>query len=181
MTNDIKYANSLAEVLYYLQGIKKEYVNKIPISFMKFLAENATKQYQCKFDYKKKLSEIEISDDAKGIIGLIALNYWCDNKEQKKALLEKWDENAKRQIEKTYSIQGKIAKNETSYYDQETEKRRSHIQKYSIQGKKGIGKHQLETNKTRKEKNDIQSLALKPYKQSLITKIFNKLNRLFKK
>ena len=34
MTNDIKYANSLAEVLYYLQGIKKRIHKKIPISFM---------------------------------------------------------------------------------------------------------------------------------------------------
>lgn len=188
MTNDINYADSLAEVLYYLQGIKKEYIKKIPISFMKYLAENATKQYQCKFDYKKPLSEISISDDAKGIIGIIALNYWCDNIEQKKNLLNKWDENNAKQrktdansIKEKYNIQKENLEEATQNYLQETKPKHIHIQKYNIQGKATKRKHQLETNQLRKKRESNQSLALRPYKQSLITRIFDKLNEIFKK
>lgn len=267
MTNDIKYANSLAEVLYYLQGIKKEYIKKIPISFMKYLVENATKHYECTFDYKKPLSEINLSDDAKAIIGLIAVNYWCESNEQRKELITILNENvAKEEIKEEikkynfnkanqnstnpYNVNQSCSsnwdkiningdnekyneqdilenekqennnrsnkrieehrnnydkKNEEEYGEHNNEIKESykekeerefgrhikHKQKYSIQQIPKRGKHELEKHVAKKEKrykdydkklnNNIESLALRPYKEPFVTRIINRLRKIFKK
>lgn len=162
MTSDIKYANSLAEVLYYLQGIKQEDVQKIPLTFMKYMAENATKNYNCTFDYNKPLNEINISEDAKGIIGLIALNYWCTSIEQKEDFIKKLNENQKKQKEK-YDIQ-KIFKD----------------RKNLLHDNKGKAiAYETYINIDNEDSNT--NLSLKPYKQSFISKLFNKIKQFFKR
>lgn len=92
-----KYKRGISEVLHYLNGINQEDIDKIPDKFKEFLEENKDTEYICTFDYNKSLNEIdgEISDEAKGIIGLIAVNYWCENEEEKITLLKQFNENEK--------------------------------------------------------------------------------------
>ena len=164
MTSDIKYANSLAEVLYYLQGIKQEDVQKIPLTFMKYMAENATKNYNCTFDYNKPLNELNISEEAKGIIGLIAINYWCTNLEQKENLINTLNENEKKKLEK-YNIQ-KIF-----------EKRRRLLQKDNDHNMM----YETYINVNKENKNANKSLSLTVFKQSFISKIFDRIKQIFKR
>lgn len=90
---NVQYANAMAETLHYLKGIRKEDIDKIPKSFMKFLEENASKEYICNFDYHIPLKELNLLDETKGIIGTICLNYWCNTQEQKQAYLKRLNEN----------------------------------------------------------------------------------------
>ena len=85
----VTYANAMAETLYYLKGIRQEDIDKIPKKFMEFLEENASKDYECNFDYTKPLKELNLRDETKGIIGAICLNFLCSSDEQKKMLLDK--------------------------------------------------------------------------------------------
>ena len=91
----INNANAMAEVIYYLKGIKQEYINKIPKTLMQYLNENASKDYMCDFDYNKPLKELDILDETRGIIGMICYNYWCVTKQQKELYLKKLSQNEK--------------------------------------------------------------------------------------
>lgn len=93
---NIQYSNAMAEVLHYLEGIRKEDIEKIPKKFLKFIEENASKEYVCKFDYNKPLKELELLNETRGIIGTICLNYWCQNEEQKQNYLNKLSENERK-------------------------------------------------------------------------------------
>lgn len=82
-----RYANAFKEVDYYLKGIREEDIEKIPNKLKEFIKENASESYLVDFDYNKPLSEITISKEAKGIISIICLNYWCENEEEKREYL----------------------------------------------------------------------------------------------
>ena len=82
MVNE-KYSIAMCETLRYLKGINQDDLNKIPSKFIKFLSDNSSKNYECDFDYTKPLKELNISEEARGIIAMICLNYWCITDEQK--------------------------------------------------------------------------------------------------
>ena len=84
-----KNANAMAEVIYYLKGIKQEDIDKIPEKLIQYLNKNAAKEYQCDFDYNKPLKELNLLDETRGIIGMICYNYWCITDEQKQQYLSK--------------------------------------------------------------------------------------------
>lgn len=90
-----KNKKAMNEVLHYLKGIKEEDIQKIPEKLLKYFEDNKIEGYECTFDYNKSLNELdnELSEEAKGYIGVIALNYWCENEEDKKKLLSKFNEN----------------------------------------------------------------------------------------
>lgn len=90
-----EYSIAYAEVLHYLKGIRKKQVMLIPKGLIEYFKANKSQTYKCNFDYNKPLNEIEISDKAKGIIGMICLNYWSNSNNEKKIFLEKIEENEK--------------------------------------------------------------------------------------
>ena len=97
-----KNANAMAEVIYYLKGIRQEDIDKIPKKFMVFLNENASKEYECKFDYTKPLKELELIDETRGIIGMICYNYWCVTEQQKEQYLTKITQNEQKYQERLH-------------------------------------------------------------------------------
>ena len=92
MVNE-KYGIAMCETLQYLKGINQADLNRIPKKFIKFLNDNCSKDYKCKFDYTKPLKELNISDEARGIISVICLNYWCTTEEQKEKFKNHLTEN----------------------------------------------------------------------------------------
>ena len=88
-----QYSNAMAETLYYLKGIRKEDIDKIPKKFIKYLEENASKDYKCSFDYNMPLSQLQLLPETRGFIGTIALNYWCTTNEQKETCKKRLKEN----------------------------------------------------------------------------------------
>lgn len=91
----VKNADAMAEVIYYLKGIRKEDIDKIPKKLVQYLNENASKEYKCEFDYNKPLKELNLLDETRGIIGMICYNYWCNNEKQKEQYLKKLNQNEK--------------------------------------------------------------------------------------
>ena len=99
-------SNAMAEVIYYLKGIRAEDIEKIPKKFMNYLYENASKEYQCNFDYYKPLNELELLDETRGIIGMICYNYWCTTDIHKQEYLKHLKENEllyQKQMRKKYN------------------------------------------------------------------------------
>ena len=89
----VRNANAMAEVIYYLKGIKQEDIDKIPRKFIQYLNENASKEYKCDFDYNKPLKELNLLDETRGIIGMICYNYWCVTEKQKEQYLKRLSQN----------------------------------------------------------------------------------------
>lgn len=119
MVNE-KYSIAMCETLQYLKGINQEDLNKIPNKFIKFLNDNCSKNYECKFDYTKPLKELNISEEARGIIAMICLNYWCITKEQKEKFKNHLSENElkyQEELRKKYNpdnlFENKVSKVET--------------------------------------------------------------------
>lgn len=83
---NIKYSNAYAEVLHYLKGIDKEYIDRIPKKLMNFFEQNVNPSYICDFDYELPLKYLKLSEISLGLIGMITLNYWCDSEEEKNKL-----------------------------------------------------------------------------------------------
>ena len=90
---DVKSANAMAEVIYYLKGIRQEDINKIPKNLFQYINDNASKEYKCDFDYTKPLKELNLLDETRGIIGMICYYYWCINESQKKQYIDKLNAN----------------------------------------------------------------------------------------
>ena len=91
-----RYANAISEVLYYLNGICKEDIDKIPKRLIKLFENNKSKDYVCNLDYTKPLKELDLLDETRGIISMICLNYWCQTKEEKQKVLEKLNQNERK-------------------------------------------------------------------------------------
>ena len=89
----IRNANAMAEVIYYLKGIKQEDIDKIPKKFIQYLNENASKEYKRDFDYNKPLKELNLLDETRGIIGMICYNYWCVTEKQKEQYVKRLSQN----------------------------------------------------------------------------------------
>ncbi len=94
-----KEANAMAEVLYYLKGIRQEDIDKIPKRLIEYINNNASKDYKCNFNYNKPLNELNLLEETRGIIGMICYNYWCETEEQKANYLDRINQNEKRNQE----------------------------------------------------------------------------------
>ncbi len=119
----VKDANAMAEVIYYLKGIRQEDVDKIPKKFIQFLNENASKEYICNFDYNRPLKELNILDETRGIIGMICYNYWCVTEQQKELYLNKLSQNEQQYQEilhEKYNLDN-LFKNRKQEYVEETQ------------------------------------------------------------
>lgn len=94
MVNE-RYGIAMAETLHYLKGISQDDINKIPDNFITFLKNNASQNYECKFDYTRPLKELNLKNETRGLIAMICLNYWCETEEQKDAFREHLNKNEK--------------------------------------------------------------------------------------
>ena len=99
MVNE-RYSLAISETLYYLKGIQQQDIDRIPNKFMSFLKDNCLKNYKCNFDYTRPLKELNISDEARGLIAMICLNFWCDNDEKKEMFKKHLTENELKYQEK---------------------------------------------------------------------------------
>lgn len=151
---DVKYEYAMAEVLHYLKGIRKADRDKIPKKVINFLEENASKQYECDFDYNKPLCELNLFKESKAIIAFICLNYWCVTKSQKERFLKQLSKNKKmhqEQLRKKYDIDNLFKPIERAYSNDEIED----------------------------EKETAYNTAMIEYKESLFMKIVNKIKYFF--
>lgn len=88
-----KYASAMREVLEYLKGISDKDVAKISKEFLDFIRDNSAEELVHEFDYNKPLVELELSSEAKAIIGVIYYNFWCETEQQREEFLKMLNTN----------------------------------------------------------------------------------------
>ncbi len=82
-----KYSEAIVDVLDILAHMEEEDQEKVPQRFIDILKENASKNYVSNLDYSKRLVEMDLSEEARSILGVMYRHYWCP--EDKKADFEK--------------------------------------------------------------------------------------------
>ncbi len=82
-----KYSEAIVDVLDILAHMEEEDQEKVPQKFIDVLKENASKNYIPNIDYSKRLVEMDLSEETRGILGVMFRHYWCP--EEKKADFEK--------------------------------------------------------------------------------------------
>ena len=96
----------LSEVSHYLKGCDERLLNKLPEKLRNFIEDNKDKEYNCTFDYRKKLSELNLMPETKSFITLIYISYWCDEESKQKLIkeLKQNDIDYEKELSEKYSV-----------------------------------------------------------------------------
>jgi len=81
------------EVLEILKHMETKYVEKLPKKLVEFLKRNASKEYTFKLDNNIPFEEQQLKKSTINILAMINYNYWCEDEEHRKYLLNKYNEN----------------------------------------------------------------------------------------
>lgn len=87
-----EYSIAISETLEILNHTRKEDVDKIPMKFLIFLQEHASRDYTSSLDFNKSLKEMTLKPKTIGILSIINKKFWC-NDEQRKIFEEKLKQN----------------------------------------------------------------------------------------
>lgn len=71
-----------AEVYEILNILGKEYIEKIPIKFYRFIDDNRDKNFFVSYNINKPIEQQRISNEAIEFISLLNFKYWCSKEEQ---------------------------------------------------------------------------------------------------
>ena len=94
-----EYGEAAVEVLDILDNTNKADVDKIPKNFIKFLVEIASEDYKVNLDHSKLISEMNLKEKTKEILGVIYINWWCDKKDKENYTKQIKELEVKRQEE----------------------------------------------------------------------------------
>ena len=142
-----EYGEAAVEVLDILDNTNKADVKKIPTSFIKFLVEIASEDYKVNLDHSKLISEMNLKEKTKEILGVIYINWWCDQKDKENYTKQIKELEIKRQeeIKEKYNP-NKIFENKDK------------IQEY--------------TNETKIDTVKNKTVTMVEYKENILKKIF---------
>ncbi len=87
-----KYSEASVEVLDILNHMNIKDVSKVSKKFITFLNENASKEYISNLDYSKRLNDMELKEETRGLLAIMYEKYWCPE-EEKQDLQKKFYEN----------------------------------------------------------------------------------------
>lgn len=147
-----RYAEASVEVLDILEHMNANDLAKVSNKFIEFLKENASKNYICNLDYSKKLNDMELKQETRGLLALMYEKYWCPEEEK--------DE-----------LQKRFYENEQKY---QTELREKYNPDNLFKNKNGYSENI--------EGNILEEIAMVEYKQkNFIQKLFDKIRNLFKR
>ena len=153
---ELEYGEAAVEVLDILDNTNKSDVDKIPSNFIKFLVDNASEDYKVNLDHSKLISEMNLKEKTKEILGVIYINWWCDKKDKENYMKQIKELEMKRQAEINEKYNpNKIFKNKNK------------IQEY--------------TNETKMDTVQNETVAMIEYRESILKKIWNKILSFFNK
>lgn len=149
---NVEYAIAYKEVFEILKYIPNADYNKIPKEKIELYKTMQDKNYNFKYDPSKTLDEQNVSKRAKAIIGLLFRDYWATDIQREKILAKQKYERQRIEEEKAQNYQ----------YEDLFKKNRTEIQQAEV-------------------KDNVENVSLVEYKESVFTKILNKIKSIFKR
>ena len=137
-----RMAKAYTETLIILSWVGKEYKDKIPEKFIKFLEENKDKNYVPKINPISLLENQNILEETANVLALIKLNYWCESEEEKKeliSLLKENDNKKQKELQEKFDVykkfeekQNKLTNEKYNHIDENTEEKSLIVKKENI-------------------------------------------------
>lgn len=95
--NDKNTAIAYAEVDAILNMMESKYAEKIPRKLRDMFKEERLNDYEPKINSIESLDNQNLQRETLIILSIIYVNYWCENEEKRKNLIQKFAENEKKQ------------------------------------------------------------------------------------
>ncbi len=117
---ELEYSEAAVEVLDILEHTNKKDVEKIPLSFIKYLVNIASLNYKVKLDHSKPINELNITKKTKEILGAIYIKWWSNEKEQEiyKQQIKKYDEIQQEKLREKYNYEKIFEKRKEKIIDE---------------------------------------------------------------
>lgn len=91
MTNELR--RTFCDIDIILNALPEEDRNKVPMKLRKFIMENKLEGYESEIRIDVPIEQQEIHPDTQAFIGMLYLNYWCKDEEEKEELKRIFTEN----------------------------------------------------------------------------------------
>ena len=88
-----EHKEACVEVLEVLKHMDLKYVEKVPKKLREFFERNASKEYEFHLDNRIPFEEQKLKETTINILAMINYNYWCEDEEHKRYLLNKYNQN----------------------------------------------------------------------------------------
>ena len=161
MTNELR--QTFCDIEIILNALPEEDRNKVPMKLRKFISENKLENYESEVRIDVPIEEQDLSPDTRTFIGMLYLNYWCKDEEEKAEIKKVFmDNEAKEQkeLDEKFEI---FKKYDTNQIDNE------------LKSEKDMQENIVESEIKTEESNMIV------YKESIIRKIINKIFGIFRR
>ena len=154
------YKNGISEVLEILKYSEKEYTDKLPKKLISFFKENASKTYKPQIDVNKKIEDMDLLPETKGLLSLLYMDYWStpEEKEEFKKVLKNNQEKIEQELREKY--------NPDKIFDRPEEKVEE--------------SQKLETDEPEINQGVSENEALTEYHESFMKNLINKIKEFIK-
>ena len=88
MTNENRRTFSDIDII--LNALPEEDRNKVPLKLRKFISENKLENYESNIRINIPIEEQDIHPDTQTFLGMLYLNYWCKDEEEKKEMIQRF-------------------------------------------------------------------------------------------
>ncbi len=116
MNIQLKTRQAYSEIDEFLSLLSEEKRNEIPQKLRDFFKEEKDKEYIKKIDKDVPIKDQNLKKETLAIIGLLNLQYWCKDEEEKKrlsAIYEKNEKEYQESLHEKYNANDLFGKNET--------------------------------------------------------------------
>ena len=161
MTNELR--QTFCDIEIILNALPEEDRNKVPMKLRKFISENKLENYESEVRIDVPIEEQDLFPDTRTFIGMLYLNYWCKDEEEKAEIKKVFMDNEakmQKELDEKFEI---FKKYDTNQIDNE------------LKAEKDIQENVVEAEIKTEESNMIV------YKESIIRKIINKIFGIFRR
>lgn len=161
MTNELR--QTFCDIEIILNALPEEDRNKVPMKLRKFISENKLENYESEVRIDVPIEEQDLSPDTRTFIGMLYLNYWCKDEEEKAEIKKVFMDNEakmQKELDEKFEI---FKKYDTNQIDNE------------LKSEKDMQENIVEAEIKTEESNMIV------YKESIIRKIINKIFGIFRR
>ena len=162
MTNEFR--RTLFDINLILNALPEEDRNKVPAKLRNFIFENRLENYESTIDIEVPIEEQEIHPDTQTFLGMLYLQYWCKDEEEKRELKCLFAENETR-YQKEQNEKYEVFKDNNNIHEQESLNN-------EIQSEEVRADHSAE---------QVQETQIVVYKENIFKKILNKIFGIFRR
>lgn len=161
MTNELR--RTFCDIEIILNALPEEDRKKVPIKLRKFISENKLENYKSVIKIDIPIEEQELHPDTQTFIGMLYLNYWCKDEEEKAELKKIFTENEAK-------------------YQTELEEKFEVFKKYDNDQISNSASDECKTEESiAKNVDELEENKMVVYKENIIKRILNKVFSFFRR